>query len=204
MPESDSHPLPLNAEALIDTLKALRSAVAATAEVALARGESIRADRCRAADVALAEVGACIERLAKTAQEAPTLFGRNVGDGLETEREEARQALSLLRGILANHVLSSSTPVEGVTQLSFAGSHLAHEEEMDLIHSVLGGPTLDEASPAYLEATGQGSVAIGLLRKLLRDGWATRSNLGLRASTVFECYPLDAFEEALVDALKGT
>jgi hypothetical protein len=92
--------MPTPETALIDTLKALYRATTAVAAVASSGSETARVMFAGEADASLARVGEAIERLAKTAADHPTLFGKNVGDGLDAERTDASTAVNLLRLLL--------------------------------------------------------------------------------------------------------
>jgi hypothetical protein len=205
--------MPAPETALIDTLTALQEAVGALVECSSCQSETGRRMFVRNADDALTRVAASMKTLAEAAHSTPTLFGKNVGDGLDTERAEAAEAMKLLRVILKDHALRSLTAMPGKTQLSFAGSRLVDAETMELVMKLRDGVLLDEASPAYLEATGQGAVAIEILRRLVNGdstptpflilsdpGHSGRRQLAPSYGSGY--IELESFEGALLDALR--
>lgn len=166
--------MPLPEKALIETLEALRMTTAAVAAVASAQSEVARQALVPAADRRLAEVGRKIEELAEAAAAVPTLFGKNVGDGLDVERSDAREAVALLRTLLLDHTLRSDAR-DGKVQASFAGSRVLSADEQALVERLTDGH-VHEASPAWLEKT---MFAADLVRALFQGADEDRALLSV-------------------------
>lgn len=87
--------------ALVRTLEAMRLAIRMSTEVARASSETARSHLAARADETLGDVARHIDGLAKAAADTPTLFGQNVGDGLDAQRSEAKAAIELARTLVA-------------------------------------------------------------------------------------------------------
>lgn len=127
---------------LLETLAALAGAIAAVVAVAEARSVPAARAATSVVDRHLAEVGCLIDDLRSADQQAPaegpTLFGQPVGDGLDTERAQARLAIGLLRSIVNDHMVLRSNGPEALAAgkaviVDFGGCRSVSRDRLDLV-----------------------------------------------------------------------
>lgn len=159
MPEPETPNVPPPDQALVQTLEALTRAVGATLAVTNCRSEFSRETLAIEADEALRVAADRIAELAQTSGDNPTLFGRNVGDGLAAEREDARQAVDLLRSILVQNAYGSDSD-----EITFGGSLTFTADQRRLADRLVAGQPLPRRP-----SRDEGEEAVRLLRTLLLD-----------------------------------